>query len=242
MSEGFDSSPEEMQEAMTVLLPYIERWGSFSVHADPDSLQVCLEILSSLPETLRAKRLKHLRIESTEFDAEEQWDNLFNNDLPALESIRLAGVSLPWNGPLFMEGVGLKHLHIGMFGEDSPGAPSLPEFVAILTRNAGTLISLTVDESNITHEGSDPELEQELVLPNLERLQMTQLDRDVYFWMVRRLRCPKVVDYTGNPGQHDMEFNAMVQKQARTSPFPNVRRLKIQYSECLPDSFPLVVY
>lgn len=231
MSEGFDSSPEEMQEAMTVLLPYIERWGSFSVHADPDSLQVCLEILSSLPETLRAKRLKHLRIESTEFDAEEQWDNLFNNDLPALESIRLAGVSLPWNGPLFMEGVGLKHLHIGMFGEDSPGAPSLPEFVAILTRNAGTLISLTVDESNITHEGSDPELEQELVLPNLERLQMTQLDRDVYFWMVRRLRCPKVVDYTGNPGQHDMEFNAMVQKQARTSPFPNVRRLKIQYTE-----------
>ncbi|KAG9047273.1 hypothetical protein FS837_002634 [Tulasnella sp. UAMH 9824] len=183
MSEGFDPSPGEMQEAMAVLLPYIERWGSFSVHADPDALQTCLEILSSLPETLRAKRLKHLRIESTEFDAEEQWNNLFNDDLPALESIRLAGVSVPWNGPLFMEGVGLKHLHIGMFGEDSPGAPSLVEFVAILTRNAGTLISLTVDESNITHDGSDPELEKELVLPNLERLQMTQLDRDVYFWM-----------------------------------------------------------
>ncbi|KAG8905849.1 hypothetical protein FRC01_008218 [Tulasnella sp. 417] len=119
-----------------------------------------------------------------------------------------------------------------MFGEDSPGAPSLSEFVAILTRNAGTLISLTVDESNITHEveGSDLELEKELVLPNLVKLQMTQLDRDVYFWMVRCLRCPKVVEYIGNPGQHDMEFTSMVQKQPRTSPFPNVRRLKVQYS------------
>lgn len=230
ISEGFDPSPEEMEKAMTFVLPYIERWGSFSVHVDPDALQVCLEILSALPATLRARRLKHLRVESTEFEAEEQWDNLFNDDLPALESIRLAGVSVPWNGPLFMAGVGLKHLHIGMFGEDSPGAPSLHEFVAILTRNAGTLISLTVDESNITHEGSDPELEKELVLPNLVRLQMTQLDRDVYFWMVRRLRCPKVVDYTGNPGQHDMEFTSMVQTQHRTSPFPNVRRLKVQYT------------
>lgn len=233
ISEGFDPSPDEMQEAMSFVLPYIDRWGSFSVRVHPDALQVCLETLCSLPKTLRARRLKHLRIESTEFDAEEQWDNLFNDDLPALESIWLSGVSVPWNGPLLMAGDGLKHLHIGMFEEDSPGAPSLPEFVAILTRNAGTLVSLTVDESNITHdevEGSDPELEKELVLPNLEILQMTQLDRDVYWWMVRRLRCPKVVEYTGNPGQHDMEFNNMVQNQPRASPFPNVRRLKSQYT------------
>ncbi|KAG9011918.1 hypothetical protein FRB90_006942 [Tulasnella sp. 427] len=232
ISEGFDPSPEEMENAMTFVLPYIDRWGSFTVRLDPDALQVCLETLTSLPETLRARQLKSLRIESTEFDAEDQWDNLFNDDLPALENIRLAGVCIPWNGPLFMKGPGLKHLHIGMFSEDAPGAPSLPELVAILNRNAQTLLSLTVDESNITHDvGSwTPELETELVLPNLERLQMTQLDRDVYFWMVRRLRCPKAVEYIGNPGQHDMEFNSMVAQQSRTSPFPNVRRLKIQYT------------
>ncbi|KAG8907297.1 hypothetical protein FRB99_004746 [Tulasnella sp. 403] len=223
VDDGFDPDLSEMESAMRIALRHVSRWGRLTLHLDPEPLKLALEMCD-----VAAPCLTHLSIRCTEVDAIEEQFVLFNERTPLLKSVDLSGVPVPWTGPLFNN---LEELRLGYYEEES--SPSLEQVTDILHR-CPALQVLMLDRTGITtYSTFHPAT---LTLHSLKFVQMTQLDREVYFWMVAHFRGPNVQTYIGNPGQHssDPEVKEMIQTQCHETPFPNVVRLRTQYAKVYP--------
>ncbi|KAG8873035.1 hypothetical protein FRB97_007070 [Tulasnella sp. 331] len=208
--EGFDPDVEQMQHAMSLLIPEVRRWASVKIHVDRDPLELALELCD-----MAAPLLHTLSIRCSESDGVEDKFILFNDQTPALRYLRLVGVPIVWTGPLLHN---LTTLHLADF-EDGFG-PSVEELISIITASP-RLERLALDNAGISVHAAGDFNPKVIHMPHLQHVHMTRLDRDVYVWFARYMKGERVHTYIGS------EFEETVAEidVSTTCPFPNLKKL-----------------
>ncbi|KAG8842531.1 hypothetical protein FRB96_005329 [Tulasnella sp. 330] len=213
VEDGFNADIEKMEDIMRLLRPEIHRWGSFKIHVNREALEVALELCDVAAPVLRT-----LSIRCSESEGVEDQFVLFDNQTPALQDLCLVRVPVVWTGPLLRN---LTVLHLAEY-EDGL-CPSVEELAAILAASPD-LQKLVLDNAGISTRVADGFFPEVIGLLELEYLQLTSVDWDVYLWLIRNVRMPRVHTYVSNGFDCAEDQKQHCGHVGRPFPLPNLQK------------------